>query len=317
MASPFTVAALAACLTTPVSPGDDVWTQDYPAAQARAAAEGKDLLLDFTGSDWCTWCVRLHREVFATEQFQVAWRDFVPVTVDFPSDESILPPGVKEQNEALRARLPIGGFPTIYLLDAEGRPYATTGYREGGPQPYLEHLSNLRLVRELRDAAWEAAARFPAEAAGLAKAERLDQGLEVLPRELLFPHYLAVITEAQALDPEDSLGLALKYELLADPQGMASAKQALEQMVADMAREGDWPGLVMAMDLTAERYRALRELNQFALMYKAVGQLELQDLRAGLETLLAARERDPKGGLVGRLDRMLVAVRAELGDRDF
>ncbi|MDA1266253.1 MAG: thioredoxin family protein [Planctomycetota bacterium] len=292
---------------------DDRWTQDYVAAAERAAAESKDLLLDFTGSDWCTWCIRLHREVFEQAEFDPTWAHYVAVTVDFPTDESVLPPGVKQQNEGLRQRLPVDGFPTIYLCDSKGRPYGKTGYREGGPAPYAEHLAALRLVREVRDAAWAAAD----ETKGVARAERLDQGLDVLPRAMLFPHYDDVALEALQLDPEDSLGLVLKYELLRDAKQLNQARTALELQVGDLAATKNWQGLVQAMDAAVLRYRALKELGQFALMFKAVGQLEQGALKPGLETLLAARARDPKGSLVGRVDKMIVQVREVLGESDF
>ena len=37
---------------------------DYKAALAKAKAENKDVLIDFSGSDWCRWCVKLDKEVF-------------------------------------------------------------------------------------------------------------------------------------------------------------------------------------------------------------------------------------------------------------
>ncbi len=296
-----------------VSPGQDgTWTQDYAEARARAEAEHKDLLLDFTGSDWCAWCSRLHQEVFDQEAFAQAWKRFVPVTVDFPSDVSILPPGVEEQNEALIDRLPVTAFPTVYLCDSSGRPFARTQYREGGPEPYLEHLVALGLVRELRDAAFLAAE----QAKGPERAAHLDRGLDVLPRAMLFPHYADVVTEILSLDPKDSLGLALKYDLLGDPAGLSEARAALEREAHRLAEARDWSGLVEAMDGAASRYWALRELAQFALLYKAVGLLEKTELRDGLAVLTAARERDRNGTLVGRIDKMIVRVREELGETD-
>ncbi len=46
-----------------------VWLTDYAKAKAQAAAEKKPLLLDFTGSDWCTWCIKLDKDVFAIPAF--------------------------------------------------------------------------------------------------------------------------------------------------------------------------------------------------------------------------------------------------------
>ena len=43
------------------------WYADFDKATAAAEKEGKDLLVDFTGSDWCGWCIRLDEEVFEHE----------------------------------------------------------------------------------------------------------------------------------------------------------------------------------------------------------------------------------------------------------
>ena len=45
------------------------WLTELPAAQAKAAAENKAILVDFTGSDWCGWCIRLRKNVFDTPEF--------------------------------------------------------------------------------------------------------------------------------------------------------------------------------------------------------------------------------------------------------
>src|SRR5690606_39049977 len=65
------------------------WITDWEAARATAGEQGKDLLIDFTGSDWCIWCQRLSAEVFEQEQFvETAPKDFVLVELDFPNDKS-------------------------------------------------------------------------------------------------------------------------------------------------------------------------------------------------------------------------------------
>lgn len=128
---------------------DTVWLTDMEQAKTVAAREGKLILIDFTGSDWCGWCVKLKKEVFTREEFlEGAGKDFVLVEIDFPkeadqSDEQ------KEANKALAKRHQVRGFPTIVLTDASGREFARTGYREGGPGPYLEHLRQLRDRRDL------------------------------------------------------------------------------------------------------------------------------------------------------------------------
>ena len=45
------------------------WLDDYDAALKKAADENKHIVVDFSGSDWCGWCKRLDKEVFATDEF--------------------------------------------------------------------------------------------------------------------------------------------------------------------------------------------------------------------------------------------------------
>src|SRR5580693_1129688 len=45
------------------------WLTDVPAALAKAKAENKIVFMDFTGSDWCGWCMKLKSDVFSQPQF--------------------------------------------------------------------------------------------------------------------------------------------------------------------------------------------------------------------------------------------------------
>jgi thioredoxin-related protein len=148
---------------------DTIWTEDFAQAKATAAKEKKDLLLDFTGSDWCGWCIRLDKEVFAQPEYvKAAPKLFVHVKVDSPRKKR-LSAEINAQNGELKKIYPIRGYPTIYLIDATGRPYAKTGYRKGGPKPYLANLKKLQAKRIRRDAALAAAKKLQ----GLKKAEKL------------------------------------------------------------------------------------------------------------------------------------------------
>ena len=128
---------------------EGLWQTDFKAAQAKAKEEKKYLLVDFTGSDWCGWCIKLHNEVFDKEPFKAeAPKQFVLVELDFPhqkeqSDE------LKKQNKELSEKYNIEGFPTVLLMDAEGQVIARTGYREGGPEEYLKQLAEFsKIYRE-------------------------------------------------------------------------------------------------------------------------------------------------------------------------
>lgn len=118
-------------------------------AKLQAAQEGKDILLKFTGSDWCPGCIRLDNEVFGTQFFkQEVTKYFILVVLDFPRDQSMLSWQAIRQNEKLYREYGVPGLPTVILTDADGREYARTGYRMGGPEKYLQHLQELRKLKQ-------------------------------------------------------------------------------------------------------------------------------------------------------------------------
>ena len=119
--------------------GND-WKADFEAALAEAESQNKHVLVNFTGSDWCGWCIKLDKEVFSQDAFkQFAANELVLVEVDFPrkSKQSEV---IKAQNEALAEKYGIRGFPTILLLSSEGKLIGKTGYQAGGPEAYIAHL---------------------------------------------------------------------------------------------------------------------------------------------------------------------------------
>ncbi len=119
------------------------WETDFEAAKAKAKASGKPMLLDFTGSDWCGWCIRLKKEVFSQPEFAAfASKAFILVELDFPRGKP-QSEAIKKQNEALAQKYGVRGFPTILLLSADGKKLAETGYMKGGPAKYVAHLKEL------------------------------------------------------------------------------------------------------------------------------------------------------------------------------
>lgn len=184
---------------------------DFEAAKAKAAKENKDLLVDFTGSDWCGWCIKLVDEVFKHDAFKKGVADkFVLVELDFPNDKSKLSEAIQKQNKELAEKYDVRGFPTILLLDAKGLPYAITGYQSGGPEKYLEHLTELQAKRTARDEALDAASKLE----GTAKAEALVKAVKSVPEGQL-KHYQNLTDEIIKLDPEDKTGFAKEQKFKA------------------------------------------------------------------------------------------------------
>jgi len=120
------------------------WLTDLPKAQAQAKKENKLVLLDFTGSDWCGWCIKLKNEVFDTKEFkEYADKNLVLVEVDFPRKKE-QSEELKKANRALQEKYQIGGYPTIIVLDGDGKQVGKAGYMQGGPLVFIKKLGEFK-----------------------------------------------------------------------------------------------------------------------------------------------------------------------------
>jgi len=186
------------------------WTDDFASAKKRAADEGKDLFVLFTGSDWCGWCIRLKDEVFAKPGFiEKLSEKFVPVFIDIPNDQSLLSDLAKKQNRPLADRYKIQGFPTVLLMDTDGIAFAQTGYLAGGEKKYLENVE--KIASEGKASAGYAAKKALADLPqGPDRVKKLDEALAPLPVEAQLEN-IDFIEEILAADPDGSLGYRAKY----------------------------------------------------------------------------------------------------------
>ncbi len=119
-----------------------VWVTNYKEAVKKAKKEKKRLLLNFTGSDWCGWCIRLDKEVFGKADFvKYANQKLVCVKLDFPRKKQ-LSQAEQTQNYDLQTKYNVEGYPTVLLLDSNESLLLSTGYQAGGAKKYIEHLES-------------------------------------------------------------------------------------------------------------------------------------------------------------------------------
>lgn len=218
---------------------EKLWQDDFAAAKAKAKAEHKYILVDFTGSDWCPPCKKLSADVFGSAMFKSeAPKKFVLVELDYPRHKRQAAK-LKKQNEELVAKYKIQAFPAILVMDAEGNVVAkTVGYDGSSAAKYVqrlikfldEHAEVVKITKELP------------KAKGLDRAKLLDK---------LIDDYVDLGTENEdipgwdkeivKLDVDNKAGLKAKHEyriylvdftgLVAD--GKASEAKALaEKMLA-------------------------------------------------------------------------------------
>jgi protein disulfide-isomerase len=120
------------------------WTENFEKGVEQAKKENKIALVDFTGSDWCSWCMKLDAEVFSKAKFkEYAKANLVLVEVDFPQLKQ-LPKSKQEKHDALAKEYGIKGFPSVVLLNAEGKKIGQLGYMEGGPEAFIAEIEKLK-----------------------------------------------------------------------------------------------------------------------------------------------------------------------------
>lgn len=120
------------------------WYTDVREAITVSNKEQKPMLMFFTGSDWCGWCIRLQNEVLKTPEFTKWAKDnVILVELDYPR-RTPQTPEIKNQNNELQQAFGIRGFPTVYFTSAEAKDgkvnfkgLGQTGYVAGGPSAWL------------------------------------------------------------------------------------------------------------------------------------------------------------------------------------
>lgn len=92
------------------------WYDDLGKAHEKAQASNKPIFAFFTGSDWCGWCHKLQRDVFAKESF-IKWasENVVLLELDFPRAKQ-LPQAQMQQNASLQQMLQVRGYPTVWYI---------------------------------------------------------------------------------------------------------------------------------------------------------------------------------------------------------
>jgi thioredoxin-related protein len=122
----------------------DQWLTSMKEAQKIAKEKNLLILADFSGSDWCGWCIKLDKEVFSQKTFlDYAKDNFVLLMIDFPKSKKI-DAATKLQNQQLAQKYQIKGFPTVLILDADGKVIKQTGYVAGGAEAYIKHLKQIK-----------------------------------------------------------------------------------------------------------------------------------------------------------------------------
>lgn len=122
-----------------------VFTQDFEAARKLAAEKEVPILVDFSGSDWCGWCILMDNKVFSTDEFKNWAKDNIAlVLIDFPRDKSKVPEDYRARNEQLMQKYGVRGFPTFVVIDHEGKEIGRLGAtRNPKPGDFIKQLEQI------------------------------------------------------------------------------------------------------------------------------------------------------------------------------
>jgi len=127
------------------------WLVNVQEANVESAKTGKPILANFTGSDWCGWCIKLRREVFDTPEFK-KWADenVVLLELDFPKRFQ-LPEDIRTQNASLQQAFGVRGYPTLWIFTLSNTDqgqmsingFGSLGYQAGGPKAWTSSADKI------------------------------------------------------------------------------------------------------------------------------------------------------------------------------
>lgn len=122
------------------------WITNIDQAKAKASADKQNILLVFSGSDWCAPCMKLDKFIWQSEEFKTFSKDhFVLLRADFPKQKkNKLSDEQQAHNDKLAEKYnPNGYFPLVVILDKNGEIIGNTGYKNVSPAEYIKQLQAL------------------------------------------------------------------------------------------------------------------------------------------------------------------------------
>lgn len=209
----------AAAMVSTAMAGNE-WLTDYAAAVQQAEAEGKYILIDFTGSDWCTVCVKLRRSVLDQADFAAeARKKCVFLEVDLPQRKA-MDAKLRAANEALCKRYRVDAFPTIMIINSRGEVLGGFAGDVGGVKNALACVEAAAAV--------EKSLRAAEGLSGSARARALMGAYRNFPRGKAFAvHYEALREEIARLDTANETGIMDEVQVLEQAERFAAERARL------------------------------------------------------------------------------------------
>ncbi len=137
--------SLALLLISSVAVFAQDWNVNLESAKEKAEQESKNIILVFSGSDWCAPCIKLEKNIWESAEFKIAAKEnWVMLKADFPRKKANrLSKEQTQENEMLAEKYnPNGYFPLVLVIDKSGNVLGTTGYKDSSPSDYIIHLQS-------------------------------------------------------------------------------------------------------------------------------------------------------------------------------
>lgn len=122
------------------------WNNNIDDAKALAARENKNIILVFSGSDWCAPCIKLDRNIWQSDEFKKESAEkWVLLKADFPKKkQNALPEAQQKHNDQLAEKYNREGyFPLVVVIDKTGKVLGKTGFKNISPKEYIELLHSM------------------------------------------------------------------------------------------------------------------------------------------------------------------------------
>ena len=121
------------------------WETNIEIAKEKSQVQNKNIILVFSGSDWCAPCMKLENNIFSSEEFaNYAADNWILLKADFPKrKKNRLSEEQQKHNDALASKYR-GIFPLIVVLDSSGKDLGRIGYKKYSPKEYIDFLSSIK-----------------------------------------------------------------------------------------------------------------------------------------------------------------------------
>ena len=291
------MAALMVGISTQFGNSAEGWLVDFEKAKAQAEKEGKSILMEFTGSDWCPPCKALAENVLTKDIFKnEVPKNFVLLKLDNPRDKSHQSQEEQDQYKTLSKEYGIQGVPTVFLTDAKGKPYwQEVGYPGTPAEAYVSNLKNMAEGFKKRLTAFKNAE----DAEGLEKAKLLDQGIMAMGEEIdpeLNKEQIAAIV---SLDSDNKAGLKEKYEAVA-------RKASLEKKLQEVMQTASGPDDALEkLGAFIDEDKPTGAMLQEVLFMKGSVYFQMEKKSEAKEALLEAQKVAPDSEMGQRINTII------------